>query len=516
MATDNIALPAAEAAQSATPDDLAARSWVRLRALAPVLLILAFSFLFRSQHFGSPDIDYDEPFYLLVGDRMVQGATVYVDIWDRKPIGLFLIYALARLPGGDGFLAYQLLASAFAAGTALFIWLMAQRMANRWVALLPALLYLIWQEPYYGGGGQSAIFYNLLTAASFWLLLRATGDQTIRGVALLGAAAMLLMGCAIQIKYTVLPEGVFLGLSFLFLLFRRRMPLSTTAAVAIGYGALALVPTAAVALYYLAIGQFSAFLFANFTSIFARLPLENEYVQDNLRYILLVSLPLIGCALLGLSRVKRENADTPVLYPLLACWLAAATLGFVMISNFYWYYFMPMLLPLALLCAPLFRRWDTALPVALLLIVWPLHISGYWAAQARDGRIASMNELTRLVTPHLQGRCLFIFDGPASLYLTANACIPTKFAYPDHLSNDVERPALGVDAAAEMQRILASRPGAIVTSPDKVVPVRNAATSRLLEEALHRDYRRVGTVIHKGRRIEVFGLRPTPGAKRSS
>ena len=71
--------------------------------------------------FGNPVIHVDEQYYLLVGDRMLHGALPYVDIWDRKPLGLFLIFAAIRLLAGDGIMQYQIVATLFAAATALLI-----------------------------------------------------------------------------------------------------------------------------------------------------------------------------------------------------------------------------------------------------------------------------------------------------------------------------------------------------------------------------------------------------------
>ena len=83
--------------------------------------ILLFTVLLRVWDFGNPVIHVDEQFYLLVGDRMLHGAVPYLDIWDRKPIGLFLLYAFFRLLPGDGILAYQFAACASAALTALIV-----------------------------------------------------------------------------------------------------------------------------------------------------------------------------------------------------------------------------------------------------------------------------------------------------------------------------------------------------------------------------------------------------------
>ena len=66
-------------------------------ALKPVGRWALLGLLLRGATLGYPIIHIDEQFYLLVGDRMLHGAVPFVDIWDRKPIGLFLIYAATRL-----------------------------------------------------------------------------------------------------------------------------------------------------------------------------------------------------------------------------------------------------------------------------------------------------------------------------------------------------------------------------------------------------------------------------------
>ena len=81
-----------------------------MREQGGILLVLTLvALVVRARTFGNPVIGFDEQFYLLVGDRMLHGALPYVDIFDRKPIGLFLLYAgagaLGRAFGADGVLA---------------------------------------------------------------------------------------------------------------------------------------------------------------------------------------------------------------------------------------------------------------------------------------------------------------------------------------------------------------------------------------------------------------------------
>ena len=64
-----------------------------------ILLIAAIAV--RAIAFGNPVVHVDEEFYFVTAQRMLDGALPYVDIWDRKPIGLFLIYLPAAAYGGN-------------------------------------------------------------------------------------------------------------------------------------------------------------------------------------------------------------------------------------------------------------------------------------------------------------------------------------------------------------------------------------------------------------------------------
>ena len=95
-----------------------------------VLGFLAVAMALRAPLLGNPVLHVDEQFYLLVGDRMLHGALPYVDIWDRKPIGLFLLFAGFRLLGGDGVWCYQIAAIASVTATAYVIYRIARQIAQ--------------------------------------------------------------------------------------------------------------------------------------------------------------------------------------------------------------------------------------------------------------------------------------------------------------------------------------------------------------------------------------------------
>ncbi|MGH2198737.1 hypothetical protein ACQ1Z2_14420, partial [Enterococcus faecalis] len=66
--------------------------------------------------------------------------------------------------------------------------------------------------------------------------------------------------------------------------------------------ALALLPTALAAAAYAAIGQWDAFVYANFLSIFHRNPDPLGELAGNLGQIVLLTSPLVALAILALRR----------------------------------------------------------------------------------------------------------------------------------------------------------------------------------------------------------------------
>ncbi|RZM30870.1 MAG: hypothetical protein EOP67_35995, partial [Sphingomonas sp.] len=185
-------------------------------------MLLLVAFALRSPFFGNPVIHSDEQFYLLVGDRLLHGAWPYVDIFDRKPVGLFLIFAAIRSVGGDGVLMYQLAATLVATATAFLVARIVSRLAaddaGPVTSVGAALIYLVWIIVFDGAGGQSAVWGNGLMASAALLVLDTTRGH--RHISLRGAGAMLLIGLAMQIKYTAMFEGIFFGLTLVWAAYR--------------------------------------------------------------------------------------------------------------------------------------------------------------------------------------------------------------------------------------------------------------------------------------------------------
>lgn len=499
-------------------DNLLKRSSQRLRTfvsrrpelVAAITLTLA-ALVLRAVAVGQPEVDVDEQFYLLVGDRMLHGAIPYVDIWDRKPIGLFLIYAAARALGETGIVQYQLLALISAAATAWTIRMNALRLgASQKGAWLSGLAYLLWIDLLGGVGGQAPVFFNFPMAVAGGFIIRQFATPAAEGRALIraGLGCMLLVGIAIQIKYTALFEGVFFGLVLLFLAHRRRLQPLATVLFGGAMVAVALMPTGLALASYWWIGHANEFLFANFASIGGRLPLPQHEVLRRASTLALVLVPLILLGVLGPrygntpERPSEKSARRFVL-----AWLAVSVASVVGFGYFFDHYGLPVAVPAAIAAAPLLSNWRK----------FRFAILGLFAIAFVAGEALALDEISssggwrtigaiKSSTSRLRN-CPFVYDGPAVIYVLERWCAPTVYPFPYHLSYYPESRALGVNVSEELARIMATHPDAVLIRR-KPYPNENLTARALMLRELRRDYWPVRSTPFHQSELVIYRLKP--------
>ena len=451
------------------------------RGLQVLALLTAVALVSRWQGFGNPVLEFDEQFYLLVGDRMWYGMLPYIDIFDRKPFGLFAIYALIRGLGGEGVIQYQLVATGFAIATAWLIYRFARRIAPEFGAVAAGVAYLLWLVVNEGEGGQTPVFFNLpmIGAAMLtWELFEAQRRRLAMG----GVAAMLLVGIAIQIKYTAVVEGMLFGLALMGAAWRRELGPVKVAGLAALWATTALLPTILAGAFYASRGGFDTWWFTNFQSQFGRDIYPLGVRIAGLAAILALLVPLFAC----IRPVKSGHDQRTGRF--VWAWLAASFVSLFVFGSFLsTHYGLPILLPATIAAAPFFAT-RRRIAVALLAVVF---VAGQGALAvnewAKGGRREAM--LMAQAARPTQGGCIYIYDGYPALYQLTNSCLPTRYAFPGHLntSDEGNAHALGVDPVAEVRRILAGRPEVIVDDAP-IYRFANLETRALLNATLARDY----------------------------
>ena len=475
---------------------------------APVVLIGVFVVALRALYFNNPAVNIDEQFYLLTADRWLNaGLLPYVDIWDRKPIGIFLIYAPAVLWFKNGVVGYQILGLIATLATCTVVYRMGLWFGGRLIALAAALFYAAILMLWSGAGGQTPVFYNLPMALGAYLILRAVHKTEARtgviAASFLGAS--LLFGIALQIKYICVFEICFLSLAGLAaLIARRSLSLVKTAVLAFGMVILGLLPTVIAGSVYAAIGHWQEFWFANFLSILGK----KTWRYTGWIYLLNLLSAVIYCVIFwffaGLT-LARGLKDRPEVAGYgwmiigLTVWLGGAILGALMLGNPILHYFLPTAAPLALLSGlgleRLAERRATemkpfAAQVKFLLggtmaICTVAAVTINIQSSARRGA-AQVYPAAAYMREHLDLGCPYVFDDYPVLYYLTRCNAPSIYAFPNHLTETAELHALPVDTETELRRVLATRPGMIfVRRP--FPPELDAGQIAIMEEAL-KDY----------------------------
>jgi hypothetical protein len=464
-----------------------------LATLAPWMVVL-FIFAFRLPFFGHAHIHIDETYYLVFADRWRNGATPYIDIWDRKPIGLFLIYRLAFLFGDNGIIGYQLLALGAVILTALLLMDIQRRSpssAGSWSGLFYGAGLMVLQ----GNGGQATIFSNLLVVAAARQLIIVW--QTPNAPHLRLFAAMLLLGMALQIhSVTVFPACMF-GTIALVLLWQRGHSWKLLVVTAVGFGLVGLLPTALAAVGFWYAGVFNPYFEATYLTIFRKL--SHSADAGAIHHI----VKAVGaCALLLPLWVLA--AKRTVNWILLA-WLASAFAGGLILKMPAEHYLQPALPPLCLLAAVGLRRAWPAIAATLLMVA-----TGSIAttiAAYKGGGFYLPYQIAKAIRPQLRGGCLFVVDSLPVLYTLTPACASSRFQFPTHLLEPSEMVSLGIDSRAELLRLFASRPAVVVMSQ----PWRSYISidrRHLIEAALKRDYVLKERYAYPNGHYHLYALRP--------
>lgn len=465
--------------------------------LIEALGVLALFLVTRSFLFGNPVVHIDEQFYLFVAERMREGATVYVDIWDRKPIGLFLLYeGLAALPF-DPVIAYQIGAGLSFTLTAMVISRIAREIASPAASWQAGAAYILFMPIFNAGMGQAPVFYNLLVAMAAWGVVDSVKRPEHPPLIWRGCLVMLLLGLAIQIKYTVIFEGIGFGLILLARGFADVWTYRRLAATALLWMAVALLPTLAALAWYATLGQSDAFIYANFVSIFER---GSDGWQSWWR--LAKEVVVLTPFWLAIFRAPRvfdtcTSANAASLR-VIRLWGIAAVAGFLVLGTWYDHYVSPLLMPLAVLAAPaLARTKDGERWYGRLLLgfgaVAGMAVMAYQYNQ--HGSTRQYEAMNAAIAQEMHGGCLFIYEGELAFYRTTNSCLPTTRIFPNHLNTYIEAPAIGVDPSAEMAKVLADKPDVIVMRGRyKKLYLPNMDTRRMITADLARNYERYARV----------------------
>lgn len=435
------------------------------------LILFAFALLIRAPAFGEWNFDIDEQFYALVGQRLLAGDTLYLDIWDRKPPALYLTYSLLSLVSRS-FLFYHLAATISAALGAYGIVRIARRLTGVGAAIMAALAYLAMLNRFGGATGQAPVWFNTLMIFAAWSIVTRLDRLRSGRIDPVLAAGVASAGLAIAFKQSAAIECGFFGIWIAAWLLRSGISPSKGLGQVLLLAALGALPMAATFAWYWHIGHFPELWHALVDSNFHRLYADpHERFMRLAALIGLLGMPLVfaGLGWAALDRTERRNGE--VLF--LVAWSFVALIAIASFPNIFPHYALPILAPLCILSAIFFERRDIGrLAFAAVVLVNLAYagsfdlVSRYKAHRATPAFV----NYVRSETPHDR---LFVWGFPSYLYSLLDIRPPSPLAFPPHLFEGAESGVSAIDEVAEVRRIIAQRPETVVVQRPIVAEPKN-------------------------------------------
>ena len=433
-------------------------------SLLQLLVLLVAALLLRGYTFGDPNLFIDEAFYFTAGNAMHHGALPYVDVWDRKPFGLFaLYYLIAGISSAP--IAYQLAAALFATLTAWLIGRIVLLWSDWQGALCAGAAYLFLLSAFQGFGGQSPVFYNLFIALAALLVARSAAALREGTVPPAVPLAMLSAGLAITIKTTALFEAAFLGLFAVFAL-----PRHLWLKQGLRWALIGAAPTLLIAASYALLGHWNEYWQAMTGANFSAGRWDAYSAQIRLRLMLASLAPMLAVAAFGWLDLKDDAKRFTAL------WILAALIGLAAFPYFHRHYALPLLVPLCVVGgAFLSRRWiGPVATAAVCLLAYREAPAIDFGHTARSKKV--MEQLAAAIRATGPNGPLLIYEGPPFLYTMTGRPFPSPLVFPAHLYHAIEQDVSHLSTLDEVKRVLALRPEVVVMTKEPRDGPINAAT----------------------------------------
>ena len=437
--------------------------------------LLAISALLRLSELLHPTLYWDEALYALVSRDMLSGHTLYTGIWDHKPPGIYLVYALAFRVFGESPQAVQIAACLAMAATAVALYALGSCITGDWwlAGTVAALGYLLFARLVGGPAGANAeVFLAPFTVFAFLLLVRGIEDASGAWRATPARALLIggLLGLSIQIKPVAVTELIVAMILVSGNAWRRAIrpdPAFGPAVHLLAWMSVgALVPQVLVIAYFGVVGH------------------VREYVDTVWRYNAAYPL-LFGFSSRGffglLRRVVRLTAPLWLALPLLAVallfgqepatarrhagrlivWLGGAAAGVILLHRAGAHYYLTLLPPLCAMAGLAVAHLWRMGPVGRVTVA---SIGLVTVVVSPPGILPSLRELTQpashpaevalYLRSHLApGDSIYVVNWEPLVYLLVDASVATRYPFPMHLGlADSLRP-LGVDRFAELAAI---------------------------------------------------------------
>ena len=447
-----------------------------------LFIFILISIILRLFSFFPSVLDHDESTYMIIGRDILNGKSLYTDVTDTKPVGIFLFYALLEFLFGDSIFLKRLVFAIIVGITAYLISGVSKKMfGNKRVAFASGLIYLIYTSTWtlHGRSPNTELLFNLTTISTLLLFLNPRKSNFFLGG--------LITGIGFIIKYLVLFDlAAFMLFFFIIDILNNRKVIRDISFwyryVLAGTGFL--IPFGLVNIWFWLFGNYDAFYFITFElpSNYGSNPSLSRYITmlvDFTAKFLPVSFMFYYVIF------KREKPVTVRQGYFFLLWIIFILVAIYLPGREFSHYTVQLMLPFSLVAGIFFHPDFTTDRITSKIFSrktgWALLIGGTLIIQAItfDNEIVDPDyprEIAGLIEESLKpGEQIFVSNYEHVIYYLLDLNTPTRFVHSVLLFSDYHK-AFNINAAQEVQRIIAQKPAFIV------VERKNELVEKLIKE----------------------------------
>jgi 4-amino-4-deoxy-L-arabinose transferase-like glycosyltransferase len=409
-------------------------------------------------------IDHDESTYLVIAQEMLKGKIYWVDLFDTKPPGIFIVYSVLIGIAGKSIFFIRLLVAVWIALTAWGIF----HLSKKWLSTGPGpwfagVAYIVMTSmfTYFGVSPNTELFF----AGFSVLALLIVWHYPWQWVAFVLAG--LSLGIGLAIKQVVLFDALPLGLFLLWRIIQDRVHIMERL---LKLGVLTLcsfIPTLAIAFWYYNQGYWEQFYFHQFV-VPGRYPADNEW-WDMTKFFIDYFIRFFPITILVLYvLIKTRRMAIPEL-AFLKLWAGFTILAAVIPGNIFYHYYIQAMPPFVLLAGFAFHPdipregiWQRVLStrsgwiVLGLLSVITIYFQKKDYFDKPDHRRFIHNYIKEKKQKDVS---IYTGDGHYQiLYFSLNDDPPVAYPHPSLLWKDKHQENFEMDVDAEYKKVMDEKP----------------------------------------------------------
>jgi len=408
---------------------------------------------------------------------MLLGRLPYVDAYEIKPLGAYIMYALAMFAFGVNFISLRLCGLLCVYATAMTLRLIARSIGlNRFAAFSAGLFYACVTTTIGGLESNLEILATPFTALACLALVRGTERRDLYSQAVTIIIDGVMVGLAVWIKYIpALPGSLLTGAVLLYWL-RQGTPLVRILGLGLLYSFLIFLPTISSGLFYYHLGHFDLFWLANVqaTSRYAAISPYNDYELYIFIPLFSVTKWMIGSGLVlilavgGGFRAKYHRPRSA----LILIWLFGEILSVIAPLKFYDHYYLLLSGPVCLLAAFSIDGGECSLGPRgirnsrILVLVMSIFISYCYfdLSKVGSGLITAGQDGPEAIASLIAAdsdhktRPIWIVNAEPEIYLLSDAIPATVLGFPQHLLEKQYAGLIPLDQDTEIERIMNGSP----------------------------------------------------------